>query len=82
MHHAAMKLNLIMELVVDFDAGKTQLVSFDWSNNIGAIDVKMGGSVLEQKSSFKMLGLYFSSKLVGALTGSILLTLLSRKVEP
>ena len=41
---------------------KTQLVSFEWSNNTGAIDVKMNGSVLEEKSSFKMLGLTFSSK--------------------
>ena len=24
---------------VDFNAGKTQLVSFDWSDNTGAIDV-------------------------------------------
>ena len=32
--------------LVDFNAGKTQLVSFDWSNNTGAIDVKMDGSVL------------------------------------
>ena len=49
--------------LVDFNAGKTQLVSFDWSNNNGSIDVKMDGSVLEKKSSFKMLGLTFSSKL-------------------
>ena len=50
--------------LVDFNAGKTQLVSFDQSNNIGAIDVKMNESVLEDKPSFKMLGLTFSSKLV------------------
>ena len=49
--------------LVDFNAGKSQLVLFDQSNNIGAIDVKMDGSVLEEKSSFKMLGLTFSSKL-------------------
>ena len=49
--------------LVDFNAGKTQLVSFDWSKNTGAIDVEMVGSVLEEKSSFKMLGLTFSSKL-------------------
>ena len=49
--------------VVDFNAGKTQLVLFDQSNNNGSIDVKMDGSVLEEKSSFKMLGLNFSSKL-------------------
>ena len=48
--------------LVDFNAGKTQLVSFDRSNNNGSIDVKMDGSVLEEKSSFKMLGLT-SSKL-------------------
>ena len=29
--------------LVDFNAGKTQLVSFDWSNNTGAIDVKWMG---------------------------------------
>ena len=49
--------------LVDFNAGKTQLVSFDWSNNNGYIDVKMDGSVLEKKSSFKMLGSTFSCKL-------------------
>ena len=47
---------------VDFSAGKTQLVLFDWSNNTSAIDVKMDGSILEEKSSFKMPGLTFSSK--------------------
>ena len=51
------------EWLVDFNAGKTQLVSFDWSNNTGAIDVKVDGSVLEENSSFKMLDLTFSSKL-------------------
>ena len=49
--------------LVDFNAGKTQLVSFDRSNNNGSIDLKMDGSVLEEKSSFKMLRLTFSSKL-------------------
>ena len=49
--------------LLDFNAGKTQLVSFDRSNNNGSIDVKMGGSILEEKSSFKMLGLTLSSKL-------------------
>ena len=33
--------------LVDFNAGKTQLDSFDLSNNAGAIDVKMDGSVLK-----------------------------------
>ena len=35
--------------LVDFNAGKTQLVSFDQSNNTGAIDVKMDGSVFKEK---------------------------------
>ena len=43
--------------LVDFNGGKTQLVSFNWSNNAGAVDVKMNGSVLEEKSSFKILGI-------------------------
>ena len=47
----------------DFNAGKTQLVLFDWSNNTGSIDVKMDWSVLEERLSSKMLGLTFSSKL-------------------
>ena len=64
--------------LVDFNAGKTQLVSF----GAGAIDVKMDGSVLEEKSSFKMLGLTFSSKLDWALTLSLFLKLPPRKLEP
>ena len=49
--------------LVDFNAGKTQLVSFDQSNSNGSIDVKMDGSALEEKSIFKILDLTFSSKL-------------------
>ena len=49
--------------LVDFNAGKTQLVSIDWSNNTGSTDVKMDGSLFEEKSSLKMLGLSLSSKL-------------------
>ena len=49
--------------LVDFNAGKTQLVSFDCSKNTGAIDEKMDGSAIEEKTSFKMLGLNFTSKL-------------------
>ena len=63
-------LNLIYETLdwdkkwlVDFSAGKTQLVLFDWSNSNGSIDVKNDVSVLEEKSYFKMLRLTFSSKL-------------------
>ena len=35
--------------LVDFNAGKTQLVSFDQSNNTGATDVKIDGFVLKEK---------------------------------
>ena len=49
--------------LVDFNTEKTQLVLFDRSNNNGSIDVKMDGSVFEEKSSFNMLGLTFCSKL-------------------
>ena len=33
---------------LDFSAGKTQLVSFDWSSNNGVIDMKIDVSVLEE----------------------------------
>ena len=63
-------LNLIYETLdwdkkwlVDFNAGKTQLVLFDRSNSNGSIDVKNDLSVLDEKSYFKMLRLTFSSKL-------------------
>ena len=67
--------------LVDFNAGKTQLASFDRSNNNGSIDVKMDGSVLEEKSSFKMLGLTFPSKLD---SGSYIISIAktaSKKIE-
>ena len=37
------------KLLVDYKAGTIQLVSFDWSNNTGAIDVTIDVSVLEEK---------------------------------
>ena len=49
--------------LIDFNAGETLLVSLVGFNNNNSIDVKMDGSVLEEKSSFKMLGLTFSFKL-------------------
>ena len=44
--------------------------------------MKMDGSILEEKSCFKMLGLIFSSKLGRALTLYLLLKLPPRKLEP
>ena len=49
--------------LVDFNAGKTKLVFLDLSVDTGAIDVKMDGSILEEKSSFKIMRLTYSSKL-------------------
>ena len=43
--------------LVDFNAGKTQLVSFDQSNNTGATDVKIDGKII-----FYDARLPFSSK--------------------
>ena len=55
---------------------KNHFVSFDQSNGTGgAIDEKMDGSFLEVKSSLKMLGLTFSSKLVQGFRLSVLLIL-------
>ena len=54
---------LWQEVACYFSAGKTQLILFDRSQIADAIDVKMDGSILEEKSSFKMLGLTYSSKL-------------------
>ena len=61
--------------LVDFNAGITQLVLFDQSKNTGPIDVKMDGSVLKEKSPFKMLGLISLLNWIGALTLSLLLKL-------
>ena len=51
--------------LVDFNAGKTHLENSltGLITNNGSMDVKMDGSALEEKSSFKMLWLTLSSKL-------------------
>ena len=64
----------------DFNAVKTQLVSFDQSSNNDSIDVKMGGSILKEKSSFKMLGLTFSSKLDLVFTWGSIAKTTSKKI--
>ena len=65
--------------LVGFNAGKTQLFLFDQSNNTSAFLVKMDGSVPEEISSFKMLGLAFFSKLDWASYITLLLKVLPRK---
>ena len=64
--------------LVDFNAGKTQLISFDQSNNNGGIGVKIDGSVLEAKLSFKMLGLTSSKLDWGSYIISITKTVLKK----
>ena len=68
--------------MLNFNAGKTQLILFDRFNSTGAIDVKMDESVLEGKSSFKMLGCLSPLNWIGILTLSLLLELSPRKLEP
>ena len=87
-----LNLNLIYETldwgkksIVDFNAGKTELVLFDQSNNNGSIDVKMDGSVLAEKSSLRNnqdagVDLLFLNW-IGALTLSLLLKVPSRILE-
>ena len=36
--------------LIEFHAGKTQIILFGWSSNSGAIEVKIDGSILEEKS--------------------------------
>ena len=67
--------------LADFNAGKTQLVSFDHSNNTGAIEMKMNSSVLEEKSFFKMLGSLSLLNWIGFLTLILLLKATPRKLE-
>ena len=42
---------------------KERLISFDRSVNCGGIDIRMGDKMLEEESSFRMLGLSITSKL-------------------
>ena len=59
---------------------RTQLVSFDWSNNNHSIDMKMDGPALEEKY---FLRCWLPSLLnwIGFLTLSLLLKLSPRKLE-
>ena len=68
--------------LVDFNAGKTQLVLFDRSKNTGAIDVKGDGSVPGENHLLKY-GCWLSLlNRTAALALYILLKLPPRKLEP
>ena len=81
-----LNLNLIYEALWT-GAGSGLLISVlekrNCSNNTGAINVKIDGSFLEEKSSFQMLGLFFSSKFDwNSYILAIALKLSPRKLEP
>ena len=65
--HQASDLWQQLELASELESDLRNTANWDrkWLVDLsaGAINVKMDGSVLEEKSSFKMLGLIFSSKL-------------------
>ena len=64
--------------LVDFNAGKTELVLFDPSNNTSTIDVKKNGSFYQEKSSSNLSLLNG----IGTLTLSLMLKLPPRKLQP
>ena len=68
--------------LADVNVGKTQLVSFDQSNNTGAIDVKVDGSALEEKSSFKMLGIFSLIRSMKFLSPELVLYLYKCTIQP
>ena len=83
-----MNLNLTDETLLTgaksallIQVGKTHLALSNLFNNSGAIYVKMSASLLEEKSSFKMMELFFSSNWIGVLTLLQLLKLPPRKLE-
>ena len=57
------------------------LLLFNQSNNTGAIDMKMDGSVLEKNSYFNIFGLLSLLNFIGALTLSLFLKLPPRKLK-
>ena len=67
--------------IVDFSAGKTQLILFDWSNNSSAIDVTMDGSVLEKNNLLRCWGWLSLLNWIRAHTLLLLLKLSPRKLE-
>ena len=66
--------------LVDFNSGKTQFVSCNWSINSFSISFKMDGSALERKSFLKMFqDCLFFMNWIGGLS---LPLLYPRKLEP
>ena len=68
--------------LVDFNAGKMQLVLFDQSNNTSAIDVKKDGLFLKKNYLLKCWSWLSLLNWIGALPFILLLKLPPRKLEP
>ena len=67
--------------LVDFKARKTQLVSFEWSNSSGAIDVKINGPFLEENHLLRCWDWLSLPDWIRAFTLSLLLKLPVTKSE-
>ena len=68
--------------LVDFNPEKTEIVSFDQSNNSGNFDVKMGGSVLEKNHLSRCWNSFSLQNWIAALILPLLIKLPLRKLEP
>ena len=68
--------------LVNFNAGKTHLASFDQPNNTGAVDVKMDESVPDKNHPQRCQGRLSLLNWIGALTLFLLLKVPPRKLEP
>ena len=75
-------VDLDRKLLVDLSSGKTELVSFDRSNNIGATDAKMGLFLRENHLIAKKLGLPFYSRLDCGSSIVSIAKAVSKKMEP
>ena len=68
--------------LVDFSAGKTELVLFDRFNDFGVIYVKTNGSLLRKNHLLRCWGCLSLLNWIGAPTLPLSLKLLPRKLEP
>ena len=75
-------MDLGRKWLVDFIAGKAQLVSFDRSNSTGPIDVNWMGLFLRKNHILRCWGGLSLLNWIGTLTLSLLLKLPPRKLEP
>ena len=75
-------VNLLRKWLVDFNAGKTQLVLSDPYYTTDAIDVKIAGLLLRKNYLLRCWGWVSLLNWIGALTLSLLLKRPPRRLEP